>query len=332
MFSLRNPLSLKFGVYGRAFTFMGVIYKDPSIMKSSKRAFTLIELLVVIAIIAILAAILFPVFARAREKARQASCESNEKQLGLAFTQYTQDYDELYPSGTKTGQGNGGIGWAGQIFPYVKSAGVYACPDDPSTPGGPAGGFTEYTLSYLVNENVTSQISAPVQPAAGNSLSVLTAPASTVLLAEVQGCEAALANPLEQDSSSGNGGDCFGNGKYRPQGTASSQANRKYATGPIGTAPNNNRYAHFEVASANTAAVDLALNPAVHTGGANYLLCDGHVKWELPQKVSGGATPSAPSGCAQDACIQTTNGPPTDSSATTDQMTGNPWVITFSPL
>lgn len=61
---------------------------------SDRRAFTLIELLVVIAIIAILAAILFPVFARAREKARQASCSSNLKQLGLAFIQYTQDYDE----------------------------------------------------------------------------------------------------------------------------------------------------------------------------------------------------------------------------------------------
>ncbi len=59
-----------------------------------RRAFTLIELLVVIAIIAILAAILFPVFAKAREKARQSSCQSNVKQLGLAFMQYTQDYDE----------------------------------------------------------------------------------------------------------------------------------------------------------------------------------------------------------------------------------------------
>ena len=63
-----------------------------------RRGFTLIELLVVIAIIAILAAILFPVFAKAREKARQITCTSNEKQLGLAFLQYVQDYDETYPS------------------------------------------------------------------------------------------------------------------------------------------------------------------------------------------------------------------------------------------
>jgi len=66
----------------------------------SRSGFTLIELLVVIAIIAILAAILFPVFAQAREKARQASCESNEKQIGLAITQYVQDYDETYMPAT----------------------------------------------------------------------------------------------------------------------------------------------------------------------------------------------------------------------------------------
>jgi prepilin-type N-terminal cleavage/methylation domain-containing protein/prepilin-type processing-associated H-X9-DG protein len=301
---------------------------------SRRKAFTLIELLVVIAIIAILAAILFPVFAKAREKARQTTCESNEKQIGLAFTQYTQDYDEHYPCGSQGGTaGYPGRGWAGQIYPYVKSTGNYLCPDDPSTAGGPSGGFTEYPLSYMVNMNVTASTYQPLSTPAGNPLSILNAPASTVLIVEVQGCEAALTNPNEIDSSSGNGGDCYGNGKYRPQNTASSQNNRKYATGPIGTAPGNNRYAHFEVASANTPAADLALNPAVHSGGANYLLCDGHVKWEMPQFVSGGATPSASTGCAQDACIQTTaTGPPTDSSATTDQMNNNPWVITFSPL
>src|SRR3954468_16853992 len=80
-------------------------------------AFTLIELLVVIAIIAILAAILFPVFAQAREKARQASCMSNMKQIGLAVMQYEQDYDETVPCGVNM---YGGNGWAGQIYAYVK--------------------------------------------------------------------------------------------------------------------------------------------------------------------------------------------------------------------
>jgi prepilin-type N-terminal cleavage/methylation domain-containing protein len=78
--------------------------------------FTLIELLVVIAIIAILAAILFPVFAAAREKARQTACSSNLKQLGLAFVQYTQDYDEQYPVGPAAFYGSHwGNGWAGAI-------------------------------------------------------------------------------------------------------------------------------------------------------------------------------------------------------------------------
>src|ERR1700749_4186309 len=102
-------------------------------MKPSQRnntfGFTLIELLVVIAIIAILAAILFPVFAKVREKARQTSCLSNEKQLGLGFMQYFQYYDEKYPCGKFNG-GHFGSGWGGQIYTYVKSVGVFKCPDD----------------------------------------------------------------------------------------------------------------------------------------------------------------------------------------------------------
>ncbi len=99
-------------------------------MRPPRRAFTLIELLVVIAIIAILAAILFPVFAKAREKARQSSCLSNVKQLNLAIMQYTQDYDETLPINGRdtTVTPNYEVRWYRCIEPYVKSAGVYACP------------------------------------------------------------------------------------------------------------------------------------------------------------------------------------------------------------
>jgi prepilin-type N-terminal cleavage/methylation domain-containing protein/prepilin-type processing-associated H-X9-DG protein len=85
--------------------------------------FTLIELLVVIAIIAILASILFPVFGRARENARRSSCQSNLKQIGLAFRQYAGDYDGWTP-----GSGLGGRSWPTMILPYVKSGQLFACP------------------------------------------------------------------------------------------------------------------------------------------------------------------------------------------------------------
>jgi prepilin-type N-terminal cleavage/methylation domain-containing protein/prepilin-type processing-associated H-X9-DG protein len=103
-----------------------------------RHGFTLIELLVVIAIIAILAAILFPVFAKARSKARQAACNSNVKQLALAFMQYTSDYDGKYPSVyDDNDKGNGGypydrVIWADKIFPYVKNREVFACPGGPN--------------------------------------------------------------------------------------------------------------------------------------------------------------------------------------------------------
>ncbi|BDI32385.1 hypothetical protein CCAX7_44360 [Capsulimonas corticalis] len=100
-----------------------------NVRASKLRGFTLIELLVVIAIIAILAAILFPVFAKAREKARQTSCASNMKQLGLAFIQYTQDYDE-----TMVPRNNGPSGefsYLDILQPYVKSGVVTQCPSNP---------------------------------------------------------------------------------------------------------------------------------------------------------------------------------------------------------
>src|SRR4051794_21082605 len=91
-----------------------------------RKGFTLIELLVVIAIIAILAAILFPVFAQAREKARQSQCLSNARQIALALTTYSQDYDEMlvmrYPGPN--------VSWKDSLEPYLKSADIYRCPSN----------------------------------------------------------------------------------------------------------------------------------------------------------------------------------------------------------
>jgi prepilin-type N-terminal cleavage/methylation domain-containing protein/prepilin-type processing-associated H-X9-DG protein len=108
-------------------------------MRRDRRGFTLIELLVVIAIIAILAAILFPVFAQAREKARQSSCLSNMKQIGIALMQYMQDYDELTPADTRLPVPASGpavppttqITWSIALTqPYLKNVGVLKCPSD----------------------------------------------------------------------------------------------------------------------------------------------------------------------------------------------------------
>src|SRR4029077_7258683 len=112
-------------------------------MNRKRLGFTLIELLVVIAIIALLAAILFPVFAKARENARRASCQSNLKQIGLGLIQYSQDYDEklvsdgygpsaladLAPSDATTN-----YKWLDAVFPYVKSAQIFDCPSDSVSP------------------------------------------------------------------------------------------------------------------------------------------------------------------------------------------------------
>jgi prepilin-type N-terminal cleavage/methylation domain-containing protein len=108
-----------------------------TLRNSQKKGFTLIELLVVIAIISILAAILFPVFGRARENARRSSCQSNLKQIGLGMLQYTQDYDENYPlngsnvfAHASESFGRDQHSWRSLIFPYVKSEQLFVCPSN----------------------------------------------------------------------------------------------------------------------------------------------------------------------------------------------------------
>jgi len=148
--------------------------------RTFKFGFTLIELLVVIAIIAILAAILFPVFAKAREKARQTSCLSNLKQIGLGMAQYSQDYDE-----TLTPRINGGgIPFEDLLIPYIKSTGVYLCPSNPrsqdiSCPQCLPAGFTSINhVSYGANT------AGGFSDLNGRPLSFIQAPASVIGLCE----------------------------------------------------------------------------------------------------------------------------------------------------
>jgi prepilin-type N-terminal cleavage/methylation domain-containing protein/prepilin-type processing-associated H-X9-DG protein len=142
-----------------------------------RRGFTLIELLVVIAIIAILAAILFPVFAKAREKARQTSCASNEKQLSLAILMYCQDYDEKYPAVYDDGLGYpvGRLIWADKCMPYIKSRQVFECPSSQADTSATMQG-TQYQMPM--------QDVFPEGWQSPCSLASFTTPSETALLVE----------------------------------------------------------------------------------------------------------------------------------------------------
>jgi len=234
-----------------------------------KQGFTLIELLVVIAIIAILAAILFPVFATAREKARQTSCASNLKQFGLAFAEYDQDYDEALPS-VKPNI----CGWAGVIYPYVKSAGVYACPDDTTLTGG----STSYnTISYSYNKNLL-----------GLLLSQFGQTPKTVLLQEIAGAQYITISKDIQNCITSSVCSPLGYGRDG-LGTDPQGSNPGVCTGA--NAPNTSalRYVTGPPFVLSSDASKSCYDPnARHTQGSNYLLMDGHVKYLMATQVSTG--------------------------------------------
>lgn len=158
--------------------------------KSLRRnAFTLIEILVVVAILAILAAILFPVFARSRENARRSSCQSNLKQIGLGVLQYTQDFDEHYPpfhNHVFTSVPSGGErNWAQMIYPYVKSTQLFKCPSNSATYNIGEGGNdpVQIPASYAANPRIIA-VDAAVVPV---SLSYLDSASKKILLTETAG-------------------------------------------------------------------------------------------------------------------------------------------------
>jgi prepilin-type N-terminal cleavage/methylation domain-containing protein/prepilin-type processing-associated H-X9-DG protein len=140
-----------------------------------RRGFTLIELLVVIAIIAILASILFPVFAKAREAARKTACLSNMKQISTAVMMYSQDYDELFPF--RGGNAAPFYSWRQITQPYVKNAQLFACPSNTDNNKVADAGdsfFPAIPRSYAMNDRLSAQSQAVVQ-----------APASKIMIAEL---------------------------------------------------------------------------------------------------------------------------------------------------
>jgi prepilin-type N-terminal cleavage/methylation domain-containing protein/prepilin-type processing-associated H-X9-DG protein len=248
----------------------------------SKRGFTLIELLVVIAIIAILAAILFPVFARAREKARTISCLSNERQNGLGIVMYIQDYDEQFvPWNVFTGQPfpNDRATWPLLIQPYLKNWQLMRCPSCPLDPRGAWNGSDPkfknsyyqmqfpaygYNWNYL---NPTPTCNPWLPGGLPTSLASVQQPAGTVMLVDVK----YVARP---------------GGTWYTSDTAESPAGVKasdcctWSNGGWGVGSYGD-----DGASNPTYTGDF--DPR-HTDGGNVDFVDGHAKWMTPGALAAG--------------------------------------------
>jgi prepilin-type N-terminal cleavage/methylation domain-containing protein/prepilin-type processing-associated H-X9-DG protein len=244
--------------------------------RAKAEGFTLIELLVVIAIIAILAAILFPVFARARENARRASCQSNLKQIGLGFMQYTQDYDEKYPKYYNAGDNS--RGWVQIIQPYVKSYQLFQCPSEP-TAGSPSLNQS-WANAWWPDSSVSAQEANHTDYFYAKSFGALWDGSAEV------GLPLALVNNPALTIMAGDGpGGMQADVRY-PKWSAGSD-NGEQCNGIIGD---------------TTAAVPCGPNALDktaakrHLDGANYIFADGHVKYQKTTQIYGFATPFSVSG------------------------------------
>jgi len=243
-------------------------------MKSARKnssGFTLIELLVVIAIICLLVALLFPVFSTVRERARQTSCLSNLKQMGLGIAQYASDCDDIMPQGKNAG--GGGQGWGEQIYSYVKNRQVYLCPDDTST---------NDSCSYAYNSQSSEM---PGAVTSGRPLSAFATPTKTVLLFEVVNSHTVSAgNPTVYDVSiptNGNTPAGWGAGNnYDPGG-----ANGHGGTAPVST-DSYLKYAYGYPLFGTSQPGNFDSPLGLHSGGANFLMADGHAKWLNGTQVS----------------------------------------------
>jgi prepilin-type N-terminal cleavage/methylation domain-containing protein/prepilin-type processing-associated H-X9-DG protein len=215
------------------------------------KAFTLVELLVVIAIIAILAAILFPVFGRVRENARRTSCQSNLKQIGLGALQYIQDYDEaIFRSffGTAGDSNATNYKWMDAIYPYVKSEQLFVCPSDSSiiyrvntNPLSTGQDYGSYGLNGAYGSDLTDAFTPP--RSANNllvNMSQVVVPASTVWVTD-------NANAPTTVNTGGSQGFFWGNISSEP-------------------------------AISNTSPRQLQNIVERHLSTTNVLYCDGHVK------------------------------------------------------
>lgn len=216
--------------------------------RNSSDAFTLIELLVVIAIIAILASILFPVFARARENARRSSCQSNLKQIGLGILQYTQDYDERLP---RNDSGRDLATWVDTLQPYLKSDQIFICPSDSSpyqvTIAGSSGRKTSYALNQIYSESASEN------------------------LFEANNAGITPANLASIEDSSGTIAVGDGQGYYQVYATAGGTT--------VGMALS---------ANPSTFGDGYLRGQFVgrHLGGGNFLFLDGHVKFQRLEKIA----------------------------------------------